>query len=82
MNAADTIKDQTFFLSQVRQVPLQRCMFPLGDYKKIDVKKIAAENGLDMIAKKAESMGICFIGTRTFQSFISEVPIIFQFKNK
>ncbi|KAK0086296.1 hypothetical protein PV326_005610 [Microctonus aethiopoides] len=72
LKAADNRKDQTFFMSQVNQDPLQRCMFPLGDYKKPDVKRIAREAGLEMIANKDESMGICFIGSRTFQNFISE----------
>ncbi|KAK0167227.1 hypothetical protein PV327_004656 [Microctonus hyperodae] len=72
LRAADNRKDQTFFMSQVNQDPLQKCMFPLGDFKKPDVKKIAREAGLDMIANKDESMGICFIGSRTFQNFISE----------
>lgn len=76
MKAADNRKDQTFFMSQVNQDPLQRCMFPLGDYKKPDVKRIAREAGLEMIANKDESMGICFIGSRTFQNFISEVNIL------
>lgn len=48
-------------------------MFPLGKYLKSDVKKIALEIGLDKIVQKKESTGICFIGKRNFQNFISEV---------
>ncbi|KAF2893696.1 hypothetical protein ILUMI_12469 [Ignelater luminosus] len=47
-------------------------MFPLGELTKPVVKKIAIENGLEQIARKKESMGICFIGSRNFQKFISE----------
>lgn len=47
-------------------------MFPLGNYLKKDVKKIAQEAGLDMIVRKKESMGMCFIGKREYQNFISE----------
>ncbi|XP_074097316.1 mitochondrial tRNA-specific 2-thiouridylase 1 [Cotesia typhae] len=72
LKARDEWKDQTLFLAQVQQEPLQRCMFPIGDYVKKDIKKIAIEEGLDRIAAKNESMGICFIGSRTFQNFISE----------
>lgn len=34
---------------------------------------IAKEAGLHKIAEKKESMGICFVGKREFQDFISEV---------
>ncbi|KAJ3647703.1 hypothetical protein Zmor_019566 [Zophobas morio] len=70
--ARDWVKDQTFFLCQVRQKALQRTMFPLGDLMKSEVKRIATVNGLEKIAKKKESMGICFIGNRKFQDFIKE----------
>lgn len=72
MQAKDLKKDQSFFLSQVSQEPLRCTMFPLGDYIKKDVKEIAASAGLHSIAQKKESMGICFIGSRHFQEFISE----------
>lgn len=48
-------------------------MFPLGNYLKNHVKTIAKEAGLHKIAQKKESMGICFVGKREFQDFISEV---------
>ncbi|XP_063989517.1 mitochondrial tRNA-specific 2-thiouridylase 1 isoform X2 [Diachasmimorpha longicaudata] len=72
LHAVNQKKDQTFFLSQVSQESLQRCMFPLGEMMKTDVKKLAVEAGLGVIAQKPESMGICFIGTRTFQNFIPQ----------
>ncbi|KAK5647787.1 hypothetical protein RI129_002679 [Pyrocoelia pectoralis] len=72
LKAVDKKKDQTLFLCQVNQRALRKTMFPLGSYVKADVKKIAVENGLEEIAKKKESMGICFIGTRNFPKFISE----------
>ncbi|XP_060536422.1 mitochondrial tRNA-specific 2-thiouridylase 1 [Cylas formicarius] len=68
----DLRKDQTFFLCQVRQEPLRRTMFPLGDLRKSEVKRIAAENHLERYSQKPESMGICFIGSRNFQHFIGE----------
>lgn len=47
-------------------------MFPIGNLWKCEVKKIATEIGLNEIAQKKESMGICFIGKRNFKQFISE----------
>lgn len=72
LQAEDSFKDQTFFLSQVPQNALRRCMFPVGTLNKHQVKEIADKIGLDRIAKKKESIGICFIGDRTFQSFIND----------
>ncbi|KAK6635537.1 hypothetical protein RUM44_000789 [Polyplax serrata] len=72
LQARDRFKDQTFFLSRVSQKALQRVMFPLGDLTKMEVKQIALENGLEKLAKKPESMGICFIGSRNYQKFISD----------
>lgn len=47
-------------------------MFPLGNLLKKDVKRLAMESGLEKIANKKESYGICFIGKRNFKEFISE----------
>lgn len=74
--AKDTRKDQTFFLCQVTQKALSRTMFPLGDMLKWDVKHMAVNSGLEKIAKKRESMGICFIGSRNFQNFIEQVNVL------
>ncbi|XP_043597520.1 mitochondrial tRNA-specific 2-thiouridylase 1 isoform X1 [Bombus pyrosoma] len=70
--ARDPGKDQTFFLCQVPQQALRYSMFPLGEYLKKDVKQIAQKAGLDKVALKRESRGICFVGKRNFQNFISE----------
>ncbi|KAG4073295.1 hypothetical protein HA402_008641 [Bradysia odoriphaga] len=72
LTAVDPIKDQTFFLSQMPQLALRRTMFPLGELLKKDVKKIAAEAGMDRISRKKESTGICFVGKRNFNEFIRE----------
>ncbi|KAK5849198.1 hypothetical protein PBY51_008858 [Eleginops maclovinus] len=69
---ADLFKDQTFFLSQISQEALRQTMFPLAGLTKDFVKKIALEAGFHHVLKKKESMGICFIGERNFESFILE----------
>ncbi|CAJ1054424.1 mitochondrial tRNA-specific 2-thiouridylase 1 [Xyrichtys novacula] len=69
---ADSLKDQTFFLSQVSQDALRRTIFPLAGLTKEFVKKIAAEAGFYQVLRKKESMGICFIGKTDFESFILE----------
>ncbi|XP_043466671.1 mitochondrial tRNA-specific 2-thiouridylase 1 isoform X1 [Leptopilina heterotoma] len=72
LKGKDVIKDQAFFLSQVPQESLKKCMFPVGEYNKTDIKRIAKEAQLYSVLHKKESMGICFIGSRNFQKFIKE----------
>ena len=45
-------------------------LFPIGHLTKPEVKKIAAERGLDVATKK-ESMGICFVGEVGIKDFLS-----------
>ena len=67
--ALDSNKDQTYFLSQVSREQLSNVLFPLADYLKPDIRKIAEEAGLNT-AKKKDSTGICFIGERNFTNFL------------
>lgn len=73
LRPCDSSKDQTFFLSQVEQEPLRHTMFPIANYKKSIVRDIAKGKGLNNVFKKRDSVGICFVGKRRFQDFISEV---------
>lgn len=70
MKAADSNKDQTYFLNQLSQDQLKDTLFPLQDMVKPEIRKIALENGL-ATAKKKDSTGICFIGERNFRKFLS-----------
>ena len=68
--AADTAKDQTYFLNQVRTAQLNNVIFPLGGLVKGRVREIAKELNLSVAAKK-DSTGVCFIGERKFKQFLS-----------
>jgi len=70
LRAMDQNKDQTYFLSQLREDQLKNVMFPIGHLDKKDVRKIANEQGL-ATANKKDSTGICFIGERHFADFLS-----------
>ncbi|XP_038212563.1 mitochondrial tRNA-specific 2-thiouridylase 1 isoform X1 [Zerene cesonia] len=72
LQPADKHKDQTFFLSQVKQFSLRKCMFPLARYLKSEVREIARQEGLINVASKRDSTGICFIGKKRFKNFIDE----------
>ena len=67
--AYDKNKDQTYFLADINKDQLKNILFPLGDYDKPTVRKIADEIGLN-VAHKKDSTGICFIGERHYQEFI------------
>lgn len=69
--AADTNKDQTYFLHLLGQTELSRSLFPLGDLTKPAVRTLAQRAGLPNYARK-DSTGICFIGERKFKAFLSE----------
>lgn len=70
LRGVDQNKDQTYFLSQLSQKQLDKALFPIGELEKKEVRKIAEEAGL-ATAKKKDSTGVCFIGERDFNQFLS-----------
>jgi tRNA-specific 2-thiouridylase len=71
LRAVDDNKDQTYFLYRISPVALSRTLFPIGHLKKPEVKKLAQDLGLH-VAKKPESMGVCFVGEVGIREFLSE----------
>ncbi len=69
--ATDTNKDQTYFLYRVTGEALQKTLFPLGEYTKPEVRKMAEERGL-ITAAKPDSQGICFVGQIGIRDFLSQ----------
>jgi tRNA-specific 2-thiouridylase len=67
--AIDTNKDQTYFLYTLGQRELSHSLFPLGEFKKAQVRKLAYKAGFPNHCKK-DSTGICFIGERRFRDFL------------
>jgi len=70
LRGLDDNKDQSYFLYTLGHGQLARCLFPVGELEKPEVRRIAAELGLVTAAKK-DSTGICFIGERRFNEFLS-----------
>jgi tRNA-specific 2-thiouridylase len=68
----DHTKDQSYFLSGVSSTALARVLFPLGTLRKEQVRRIARVAGLEEVADKKDSYGICFVGKRDFGAFIHE----------
>jgi tRNA-specific 2-thiouridylase len=69
LTAVDTNKDQTYFLWTLTSDILKRTLFPIGDYKKPEVRKLAKKFGLPTFNKK-DSQGVCFIGPLDMKAFL------------
>jgi tRNA-specific 2-thiouridylase len=69
LKGLDPGKDQSYFLHRLDQRQLARTLFPVGELRKTEVRRIAAEIGLPN-ARKKDSTGICFIGERPFREFL------------
>ena len=67
--AADTAKDQTYFLSCLSQQQLQHAQFPLGELTKAQVREIAETQGF-LNARKRDSQDICFVPDGDYVAFM------------
>jgi len=67
--AADTAKDQTYFLFGLTQEQLSRTRFPLGNMHKPQVRELARQHGL-ALAEKPDSQEICFVPGGDYKKFI------------
>jgi tRNA-uridine 2-sulfurtransferase len=65
----DENKDQTYVLWPIPKELLERTVFPLGEYRKTEVRRIAEERGL-AVAYTPESQDICFIPDGDYRGFI------------
>ncbi len=67
--ATDDSKDQSYVLATLSQQQLRRCLFPLGDSLKSQVRREAADLGFE-VADKADSTDVCFISDGDVGSFL------------
>ena len=68
--AVDESKDQTYVLWQLSQAVLSRVILPLGDFRKSDIRALAAELGL-VSAHKSDSQDICFVPDGDYAAFLA-----------
>ena len=67
--AIDDTKDQSYVLYNLTQEQLSKTLFPLGKYKKSEIREIAKELGLG-VASKPDSQEICFVDDNDYNNFI------------
>jgi tRNA-5-taurinomethyluridine 2-sulfurtransferase len=67
--SADSFKDQTYFLANLTQEQVARCLFPIGHLTKSQVRELAQEFDLPNKQRK-DSQGLCFLGKIKFKEFV------------
>jgi tRNA-specific 2-thiouridylase len=68
--AADTRRDQSYFLYTLTQEKLGRVLFPLGEHSRDEVKQMAKQAGLPTATKSSQD--ICFISQKNYGAFLSQ----------
>ncbi len=69
LEGKDKIKDQSYFLYRLTQNILSHCFFPVGKYKKEQVRKLAQKFNLPVF-KKRDSQEICFVPEKEHYEFL------------
>ncbi len=69
LKAADSAKDQSYFLYSLSQHQLSHIRFPLGSLSKEEARVIAESRGL-VNARKKDSQDICFIPGGDYAAFL------------
>ncbi len=67
----DDVKDQSYFLWQLDQNQLKHLIFPIGEYKKDQVRKLAKKFKLPVV-NRPESQEICFVPGDDYRKFIKK----------
>jgi len=69
LKGVDGNKDQSYFLWTLTQEQLKHSIFPIGEYHKQDVRKMAQRFGL-ATAERKDSQGLCFVGKVDMKDFL------------
>lgn len=70
LRGVDTEKDQSYFLSNLTSEKLKHILFPIGNYRKAEVRKLAKQFGFTKLGSKKESQGTCFFPEKEPQDFL------------
>lgn len=66
----DADKDQSYVLWGLTQESLAKTRFPLGGFRKTDIRQMAIDMGYYEIANKSESYEICFVPDNDYRGFL------------
>jgi tRNA-specific 2-thiouridylase len=70
--ASDEKKDQSFFLSGLSKEQIKKCIFPIGNLTKPEVRKLAEKMNL-CNKNRPDSQGLCFLGKINYSQFVKEL---------
>ena len=70
--AKDFSKDQSFFLFATQQEQLNYLRFPLGDFKKLEIRQLAKKYKLS-VSDKPDSQDICFVTSDTYRDLVKNL---------
>ena len=70
--AKDKIKDQSYFLFATLQDQLDYVRFPLGNYFKSEIRKMAEDYKL-IVSDKPDSQDICFVTSDSYRDLINKI---------
>ncbi|MBQ7475971.1 MAG: tRNA 2-thiouridine(34) synthase MnmA [Selenomonadaceae bacterium] len=70
--AVDVRKDQSYVLYNLRAEQLEKILFPLGDFSKVDTRAMAQEFNLP-VAQKKDSQEICFVPNDDYKNFLQKL---------
>ena len=71
LTGLDGSKDQSYVLFTLGQNELSRLLLPVGEYRKDDIRAMAAEANLP-VANKPDSQEICFIPDDNYRKFVAD----------
>jgi tRNA-specific 2-thiouridylase len=69
LRAVDHSKDQSYVLHVLKQDQLAHALFPVGEYPKPEIRRIAADFGLPT-ASRADSQDLCFLAGEDYRIFL------------
>ncbi len=71
LRSTDESKDQSYFLYRLTQKDISHSLFPIGNYTKKEVRKIAEKNKFLNFDRKG-TVGICFVGKINLKDFLQK----------
>ncbi|NQV00769.1 MAG: tRNA 2-thiouridine(34) synthase MnmA [Parcubacteria group bacterium] len=72
LRGKDKNKDQSYFLCLLKQSQLKNIIFPLGDYTKKEVYKIAKRNKFNFFSKIKQSQDLCFVASKSIKFYLEK----------
>jgi tRNA-uridine 2-sulfurtransferase len=72
IRSKDSLKDQTYTLSLLKQEWLKYLVFPLAKYTKKQIYALAKKNNFKTLLKKKESQDLCFVSSKALPKYLEK----------